>query len=193
MSPRSPKQFQDIRTEKRQRILDSALMVFSQKGYHGASISSIATEAKISKGLIYNYFHSKESILKETLIAGMEYMFSQFIFDPNTISKADFSKHIIATFDQIDEDFSYWRIYFSVIMQTEVMELIKTDMMNIAIPVFTNISHYMAKYGFADPEKEARFFSATLDGLSLNYITDPVGFPKEYCIDRIKSIYNLSE
>jgi len=49
--------------DKRQRILDSAIKVFADKGYHGTRISDIAREAEIAYGLVYHYFKNKEDIL----------------------------------------------------------------------------------------------------------------------------------
>ena len=191
MCPRTSHQFEDIRKEKRKLILDSSLVVFAKKGYHAASIANIASEAGISKGLIYNYFSSKEEILKETLTSGLEYMFNQYRFDPDTFTHEEFSKLIDLTFDLLDKDFSYWKIYFSVLMQAEVMLLIKDKLMEILFPIIEGFAFYMAKLGYENPMEEARFFGATIDGLSINYIIDPDNFPKEYCIKRLKSIYNL--
>ena len=191
MCPKTSDQFKDIRKEKRQLILDSALIVFAQKGYHGASIAHIAKEAGISKGLIYNYFSSKEDIIKETLSSGLEFMFEQYLIDPNDFTTEKFAHLIEMTFDLLEKDFSYWKIYFSVLMQTEVMELVQDKLMKILIPIIETFSKFMAKLGFENPLEEARFLGATLDGLSLNYILDPENFPKEYCIKRLKSIYNL--
>ena len=44
--------------ERRTGILDAALAVFSRRGYHAASIDDIATEAGVSKALIYEHFAS---------------------------------------------------------------------------------------------------------------------------------------
>lgn len=54
---------QKIATEKRQLILQSALLLFNEKGYQDTTISDIATKAGISKGLIYKYFSSKKELL----------------------------------------------------------------------------------------------------------------------------------
>jgi AcrR family transcriptional regulator len=48
--------------ERRTAILDSALAVFSQHGYHSASIDDIAGEAGVSKALIYEHFASKQEL-----------------------------------------------------------------------------------------------------------------------------------
>jgi AcrR family transcriptional regulator len=48
--------------DRRAAILDSALQVFSSRGYHAASIDEIAGEAGISKALIYEHFPSKKDL-----------------------------------------------------------------------------------------------------------------------------------
>jgi TetR/AcrR family fatty acid metabolism transcriptional regulator len=52
-----------LRKEKREIILDAAIKVFAQTGYHGARVSDIAREAGIAYGLVYHYFKNKEEIL----------------------------------------------------------------------------------------------------------------------------------
>jgi AcrR family transcriptional regulator len=48
--------------DRREAILDSALEVFSRRGYNGSSIDEIATAAGISKALIYEHFPSKRDL-----------------------------------------------------------------------------------------------------------------------------------
>ncbi|EAX49021.1 transcriptional regulator, TetR family [Thermosinus carboxydivorans Nor1] len=47
---------------KRQQILDAAYEVFSQKGYHRATIDEIIALADTGKGTVYNYFINKEQL-----------------------------------------------------------------------------------------------------------------------------------
>ncbi len=49
--------------DKRQLILDAAIKVFADKGFHATRISDIAREAEIAYGLVYHYFRNKEEIL----------------------------------------------------------------------------------------------------------------------------------
>lgn len=46
----------------RERILDAALNIFSQKGYHDARLDEIVGESQTSKGSIYFYFPNKEKL-----------------------------------------------------------------------------------------------------------------------------------
>jgi len=48
---------------KRQRILDAAMHVFSERGFHNATVSEVAQEAHIGKGTLYLYFGGKEALL----------------------------------------------------------------------------------------------------------------------------------
>ena len=67
MSPKTSKQFEAIRIESKDRIINSALKLFSSKGFFNTSIREIAREAQISDGLLYNYFNSKESLAIEVM------------------------------------------------------------------------------------------------------------------------------
>jgi TetR/AcrR family transcriptional regulator, fatty acid metabolism regulator protein len=49
--------------EKRQRILDAAVVVFARAGYHTSRVGDIAEEAGVAHGLLYHYFPSKEAVL----------------------------------------------------------------------------------------------------------------------------------
>jgi AcrR family transcriptional regulator len=51
----------------KQLILDSALKLFAEKGFDGASISRIAKAAEVNQALIYYYFKNKKAVLAEIL------------------------------------------------------------------------------------------------------------------------------
>lgn len=60
-----PRISESKKKERKQLILQSALEVFSEMGYCSATVDDIVKNAKISKGLIYTYFKSKEEIFLE--------------------------------------------------------------------------------------------------------------------------------
>jgi AcrR family transcriptional regulator len=53
--------------ERRVAILDAALAVFAERGYHASSIDDIARKGGISKALIYEHFASKQDLYAELL------------------------------------------------------------------------------------------------------------------------------
>jgi TetR/AcrR family fatty acid metabolism transcriptional regulator len=58
--------------DKYQRILDAAIAVIAEKGFHGSRVSDIADRANVADGTIYLYFKSKEQILMAALDSAFE-------------------------------------------------------------------------------------------------------------------------
>jgi TetR/AcrR family transcriptional regulator, fatty acid metabolism regulator protein len=50
-------------TDKRRVILDAAVRVFANQGFHTCRVADIADEAGVAYGLVYHYFSSKDEIL----------------------------------------------------------------------------------------------------------------------------------
>ena len=57
------------RQHTRERILDSALELFSTQGYRATSLEEIAESAGFSKGAVYSNWESKEALFLELLDA----------------------------------------------------------------------------------------------------------------------------
>jgi AcrR family transcriptional regulator len=53
----------DVSEERRTQIIDSAIKVFTRKGFADARMDDVASESGLSKGLLYWYFKSKEEII----------------------------------------------------------------------------------------------------------------------------------
>ena len=67
-----------MKEDTKQKILISALEVFSGHSYHAASMTMIAEEAGVSKGTLYWHFESKEDLFRELVINGLDYFSSEF-------------------------------------------------------------------------------------------------------------------
>ncbi len=63
--------------DKYQRILDAAIAVIAEKGFHNSRVSDIADRANVADGTIYLYFKSKEQILMTALDNAFEAFLSQ--------------------------------------------------------------------------------------------------------------------
>src|SRR6187399_155709 len=49
--------------DRREQILNAAMVCFAKRGFHQASMHDISEQAGISVGLIYRYFESKEAVI----------------------------------------------------------------------------------------------------------------------------------
>jgi TetR/AcrR family fatty acid metabolism transcriptional regulator len=50
--------------DKRRRIVDAAVRVFAEKGFHTSRVSEVSAEAGVAHGLLYHYFKSKDELLE---------------------------------------------------------------------------------------------------------------------------------
>jgi len=67
------------RKEKKYNIiLEAALKVIAQNGYHGAQVAKIAKEAGVAEGTLYIYFKNKEDILISLFRAKLGHLVEQF-------------------------------------------------------------------------------------------------------------------
>lgn len=99
-----PKVVPGYKEEARTRIVEAALRVFSEKGYHQTTMDDIARNLRVSKGALYLYFKSKEELFKgcyETApLAFSEILRSSFREDANLLEMAsDF-------FDKMQKQFA---------------------------------------------------------------------------------------
>jgi uroporphyrinogen-III synthase len=57
---------------KKKKIIESASILFSRKGYHEVMMEDVAKLASIAKGTVYNYFSSKEELYFSIMKGRME-------------------------------------------------------------------------------------------------------------------------
>jgi AcrR family transcriptional regulator len=57
---------------RRRSILDAARTLFFESGFQLATVDDVAARAEVSKGTVYLYFESKESILAHLVLEGLE-------------------------------------------------------------------------------------------------------------------------
>jgi len=179
--PRTKKQFEEIRKSSRQKILDAALEVFAKEGYHSSTVSFIAKTAGISQGLLYNYFKSKEEVLHELMIGMMENLMGEFLPIKNyeKVTRKDIVNFINVGIDLVLENPKYWKLYFSVFVQPDVLAMVMDKMMKMAEPYMKGMTNYFKEKGENDPVTMIRYFSAVMDGIQLHCMIDPKTFPAE--------------
>ncbi|MDC1221502.1 TetR/AcrR family transcriptional regulator [Salibacteraceae bacterium] len=189
MSPRTTAQNEIIREERKAQILDAALHVFAEEGYHSASVSKVAKRAEISKGLIYNYFHSKEEVLRALIIDLFDYAMNALKMKPEEVISDERFKEIIELSIYIPlQEPQRWKLYMSLVFQQNVAELLMSEMEPRMGPFMQQMMVYFQGKGYEDPMSMMRVFSATLDGIQMHCLLDPKNFPakkaQEYLINQ---------
>ena len=190
MAPKSKKQFAEIRHEKRELILETALEIFATYGYHGASISMIAQHAGIAKGLLYNYFESKEELLKSILNEGIEELTKIYKpllednFSDEMLTPELFRKLFKKFFQALKENTPFWRLFYALAMQPNVMEMIVHDYESLLNPYLELLAKYYKRQGSKNPRADALHAHALLDGITMNYVQPH----DEFSIDEMEKV-----
>lgn len=170
--PKSKEQNKEIRESRKKQIKAIALELFAKEGYSHVSISALAKKAGISKGLMYNYFESKEELLKSIISGGIDEII--LYFDPNhdgVLSEEEFSLFIKKTFQLMKSDKAFWLSFFRLLIQPNVLPLIKESSMVIFMnSYFEMFEHYFIKKGFKEPALEVLHLSVLIEGLGMMLI-----------------------
>jgi AcrR family transcriptional regulator len=191
MSPRTPKQFEDIREERKALIMDVALYLFANTGFHSTTITQIAKHAGISKGLMYIYFKSKEDLLSTIIEKSVSEIYNYFDLNKDGyLSEEEFEFFIRKLGRIIYEKQTFWRLFFQVLMQTEVREQFLNNFLGTE-SLFKSAREYKEGYFISssmkiiseyfvrkqntkgaeyDPWLEFNMFMLTLKGFALTYI-----------------------
>jgi AcrR family transcriptional regulator len=180
MSPRTRKQYEDIRQEKKQLIMNTALELFANKGYENTSVKDITKAAGIAKGLLYNYFQSKEELLETILNQGIDDLLSNFDLNKDGVLESyELETYIEKSFKMLDENRTFWKLFYSVSLQSSVFRLIEKRIDEIYEPIMKIMVNYFSSAGYENPYMETVFFQSLLDGISFAYVLKPDIYPFE--------------
>ena len=188
--PRTEEQFEEIREQKRALIMSTSMELFAEEGYHNVSISKIADKAGISKGLMYNYFESKEALIITIIDEGIKELFN--LFDPNHdghITDEEFENFVRKSSSLVKENTRFWKLYFALFSQPKVYNLVEEKTQKVFSEMIELLSSFFSRRGIEDPETEAVLFGAMLDGIAYNYVMNPGLFPLENITEKIITRY----
>ncbi len=189
--PRTKEQFEKIREETRAKILNAALELFAKKGYANTSINEIAKSANISKGLVYNYFKSKDMLMEEVikiLFVEIGSMFSILETIKNPFEKVQVMIDLM--FDWLEDKEDFWRLYASLLMQSEIKETIEKISGNFLEEMFKEIEKIFSKMKIKNPASEAKIFGAILDGMGFHILFMGNEYPTKKMRKFLKSKYS---
>ena len=183
MCPKTVVQNKIIREEKKDLILRTALKVFAQDGYHASSVNKIADKANISKGLIYNYFNSKEDLLRNIITNIMDRYMEKYPPIYSIPNDSHIEYFIDQSFEFILEDKARAKLLFALTAQSIVMDLMTKITMQKAEPFMNNVMKFFEIKKYDEPEGMMHYFFSTLEGVQLHVIFNPL-----YPIDKVKKI-----
>tara|TARA_R110002124_G_scaffold77677_1_gene207952 strand:+ start:375 stop:896 length:522 start_codon:yes stop_codon:yes gene_type:complete len=146
---------------KKEKILKSAIQLFSELGYSSTSTSKIAKSAGVSEGLIFRHFGNKEGLLNALIEQIKEKTFHSYA---PILAKSEPKEFILGIlslpFGLEEEDYHAWRLIYSLKWQTESYDR------SISDPIRHELQKAFAQLNYKDPEAEAEGLMIIIDGIA---------------------------
>jgi len=180
MAPRTKEQFEKIRKTSKDKILAVALELFAQNGYQGTSIAQIAKKAKISKGLMYNYFKNKEKLLEAIVLEGFNKIMEMDYGLSTSDKPADKLKSLInETLNNLSNNLHYWQLYTALLVQPLVQKKFERKFYQFREYFISSMAEIFRLLDSSNPELDSFLLGTHFDGLALNFIAARDDFPME--------------
>lgn len=180
MSPRTAEQYEAIRAKRRKAIISAALRVFATRGVETTSMEQIARRARISKGLIYNYFPSKKALLKAVAVRGMEELAGTFPSNGGELTpRQALEAFINNTFDLIGQKREFFALYINLFTEPLVVPRYRSFFLQLIEPYRQFLASRLRQAGIPEPEKEAILLMSMLDGILLHVLIARDAYPLE--------------
>lgn len=172
-----------MKVNQKDTIVRAALELFAQQGYGNTSVSMIAKKAGVAQGLMYNFFPSKEALLKAILEEGLSQVrasMQSYLHEKDP--KKAIALHISSAFDLVEKDSAFWKLFHSIRMQDTVQAMLDTDYAEGKQFIIKTLAANFKKLGYAHPLLEAKWFFASIDGFVHHYLLDP----EDYSLQKMK-------
>ncbi|MBL4689105.1 MAG: TetR/AcrR family transcriptional regulator [Nannocystaceae bacterium] len=155
----------------KQKLLESATRLFASQGYFATTVEQIAAGADVSKGLVYNYFNSKE----ELLVALIEDATSKIVAvsEPltlNTPLEDSLSAFVDNFFRFLETERQFLKLQLSLLLAPELSEIVSEPQRRRAELLLATVRGWFQRARVPQPKNKARVFLAMLDGVALHYL-----------------------
>lgn len=177
-----------MRESSREKILEAALELFAQESYHSATMSRVAKKAGVSKGLIYNYFESKEDLLLKIFDYLLE-LSEGFMMPEGDIPAVERFRMIHeAAFALMESRDKRWRFATTIIVQQDVQAIIHDYSVEVVENKMAYFLDLFESLGHEDPKTAAYAYGALMDGIGLGWLNLGENYPleamKNYVLDQ---------
>jgi AcrR family transcriptional regulator len=176
--PKSEEQLERVREESRERILRAALLLFARQGYESTSIREIAREAKISQGLMYNYFAGKDDLLRAIFSRSMAEAREAFMPAPVEAPPAERIDRVIrGSLALVGRNVEFWRLSYSLRMQPSVLQGGAEEIRAWSDSLRREIDSVLATAGVPNAATEGAVLFALIDGVAQHHAMAPRRYP----------------
>lgn len=175
--------------DRKRRIVDTALQLFSENGYDKTSIRAIAKQANMSLGLLYNYFASKEQLLEAIVQEGIDDL--KHSLDLTRQSHQDLLSLLRTIFSVIARKRNHWRLLHIIRTQQHLAKLLAVQYDAFNNYLISELSLQLRQMGYQNSVSEALLLYATIDGLATHYLSND-RYPIDKVLEQLEKKYSVA-
>jgi len=186
MSPRSKEMARKMRGKTREAIISASLELFAKHGYSATTTEEIANKARISKGLIFTHFSTKQDILFAILDEEIERILPEFFKenDPRP-AKEKFIALVNSWLGMIKNEPLLVRLSLQLNLDDEYRKVLKKKGIKYFEVTFARLSKLIEQLGSDKPELDCFLLMFVFDGIVANYTVAPELFPIDAIMDHL--------
>ena len=159
----------------KQKLFDAAMTLFERNGYFATTVEQITSEAGVSKGLVYNYFKSKDELLVgliEDYTEKMQAVAGAFEAEGSGESiEVRLSSFIDRYFLFLKDNKRFLKLQLTLILMPELKGIVGKAQQKRAEMLLKMTSSWFSRAGIERAKHRARLFLAMLDGVALHYLS----------------------
>lgn len=148
-------------SDKKEKILETALELFAREGYNSTPTSKIAQKAEVSEGLIFRHFENKKGLLDAIMKNAEEkaaVLFAHIIEQNEAKQTIRKTIELPFTIDQLEYDF--WKLQFKLKWDQEYNNPQKMQ------PLLDKLTWAFSELNYENPSLEAQLLNQTLESVS---------------------------
>lgn len=154
------------------------MTLFAQQGYFATTIEQITKHAGVSKGLVYNYFPSKESLLIGLFEQATQAMQENVELLSKTKNLEDsISLFIDSFFSFLVNERQFLKFQLTLMLIPELNKILRVVIKKRAEFLLNLVSEWLVQLKIPEAQQKARLVLALLDGVSLHYLSIYENYP----------------
>ena len=172
-----------MKAESRKAVVTAALELFAKKGFSATTADEIAKKAKVSKGLIFTHFTTKQDILLAIVDEGLEWLLPMAFGKDDTRPPRDrFLALINAWLNLLKDEPLLIRLTLQLNLDDAWRKLMKRKGKKYVEIYLGGLRDLITQLGSKNPDLDCYLIAIFFDGVAANYTVAPELFP----IDAVK-------
>lgn len=177
---------------KRDTVLETATMLFAEQGFENTSVANICEAAKVSKGLVYHHFKSKEEILIEIFTQTTQYMVEMNQSKSSEPPATQLINLIRSIFSQLEQEKLFFQFNLGLMFQPHTKTILKDHIKERSAVLLESVRDIFDQIDSPKSTLLSFIFIAEIDGIALDYLSVFDDYPlqdmKEYLIGKYKEM-----